>query len=186
MQKLQVNSGSSPGPPNRPELHNLSTFLRLKLLIAVSYLPRLQALFSPICFICCCPNLIMVPSPKTLSQQPSEWSPTAPHSLQNNVQTLQLPCSTFILLSALVTYLYCPWLHPKWVIGTMPSHSPAFIYILLWPQPPSQVCMATLPILSELSQMLLPPGSTPRLPSPKQCLQPLTSEHFISMSLMAP
>lgn len=79
---------------------------------------------------------------KDNAQQPSEWSPAAPHSFQDNVQNFQLPCSTFILLSALVPYLYCswyPWLHPTWVIGTMPSHSPAFIYILLWSQPPAQV-----------------------------------------------
>lgn len=69
------------------------------------------------------------------AQQPSECSPAAPHSLQNNVQSLQLPGSTFILLSALGPYLYCPLIPlapPKneSLEPCLPTHL-LFIYILL-------------------------------------------------------
>lgn len=60
---------SSPGPPDHPELHNLSSLLRPKLFIIMAYLLLLEALFILIYFTHCCPNPIKFPSPKTVSQQ---------------------------------------------------------------------------------------------------------------------
>lgn len=84
----------------------------------------------------------MVPSPKTKLnslQSAAQQLPTAFRIMSKTFSCHVQPLSYFLPLYLIFIALWYPWLHPKWVIGTMPSHSPAFIYILLWSQPPSQV-----------------------------------------------